>query len=327
MDHASRWLGEHDLGAEEFTSEHADQYLADRRASGQVRRLTPRGLIPLLGYLRGIGVVPETTVPKAEDPKGHLLEEFAEYLATERGLAPKTIAGYRYVAGLFLDACAPDATAVGCGVSQLDIAEINVFLLSECARRSVGSASNVVTALRALLRFLYHHDYTANSLTDCVPKAAAWRESGRSRALEPEAVRLLLASCDRRTSAGRRDFAILTLLARLGLRANEVATLSLDDVDWNGGTIMVTGKGSRRDSLPLPVDVGQAMADYCRRGRPRNDHRGLFLQVRAPYGALTSDMVAAVVCRACHRAGIPAVGAHRLRHTSASAMRRAGAPL
>jgi integrase/recombinase XerD len=140
-------------------------------------------------------------------------------------------------------------------------------------------------------------------------------------------VRRLLASCDRRTTVGRRDFAILTVLARLGLRAKEVATLSLDDLDWRNGEMTVTGKGGGRDRLPLPADVGQALADYCRRGRPRNGHRWLFLQARAPYGALTSGVVSAVVRRACSPAGIPEVGAHRLRHTSASAMRRAGAPL
>ncbi|HSH23781.1 MAG TPA: tyrosine-type recombinase/integrase [Acidimicrobiales bacterium] len=137
----------------------------------------------------------------------------------------------------------------------------------------------------------------------------------------------LLASCDRRTSTGRRDFAILTLLARLGLRANEVASLSLDDVDWHAGEIAVCGKGPRRDRLPVPVDVGQAVADYCRRGRPNNAHRALFLHLRAPYAPLSSSAISHVVIHARGRAGLAPVGAHRLRHTSASSMRRAGAPL
>jgi site-specific recombinase XerD len=271
--------------------------------------------------------LPEEAVPERDDPAGCLLREFAEHLANERGLAPGTIAGYRYFAGVFLDTCAPDPTTAGCGVSTLNAEDVNVFLVTECTRRSVGSAGNVVAALRVLLRFFYVRGYTATPLADCVPKAAAWRDSGRSRSLDAREVSRLLASCDRRTSAGRRDFAILTVLVRLGLRAKEVATLSLADLDWHAGVITVAGKGGRTDRLPLPADVGGAVADYCRRGRPRNEHRALFLQVRAPYAALTSDMVSHVVVRACRRAGISPVGAHRLRHTSASAMRRAGAPL
>lgn len=323
----SRWLDQRELEPAEFSSAAVGQFLADRLADGRVVRLSPRGLIPLLGYLRGLGVVAEEAAPEAAGPVGRLLDEFVEYLTSERGLAPGTIVGYRRVAGLFLISCAPDQTVVGCGAERLGAAEINAFLLSECARRSVGSASNMVTALRALMRFLYLRGYTLASLADCVPHGAAWRDSGRSRALEPDEVRRLLASCDRRTATGRRDFAILTVLARLGLRANEVASLSLGDVDWRAGEITVTGKGARRDRLPVPVDVGRALADYCRRGRPRNEHRALFLHARAPYAALSSSAITHVVMQACRRAGLAPVRAHRLRHTSASAMRRAGAPL
>ena len=134
--------------------------------------------------------------------------------------------------------------------------DVNVFLVIECTRRSVGSAGNVVSALRVLLRFFYVRGYTATPLADCVPKAAAWRDSGRSRSLNAREVSRLLASCDRRTSAGRRDFAVLTVLVRLGLRAKEVATLSLADLDWHAGVVTVAGKGGRTDRLPLPADVG-----------------------------------------------------------------------
>ncbi len=216
---------------------------------------------------------------------------------------------------------------MGCGVERLGFEVINAFLLSECARASVGAANNLVTALRALLRFFYLRGHTTMSLADCVPAGAAWRDSGKSRALDPGDVRRLLASCDRRTADGRRDYAILTVLARLGLRANEVASLSLNDIDWPAGEITVAGKGGRRDRLPVPVDVGQAVADYCRRGRPRNEHRALFLHARAPYSPLSSSAITQVVVQASRRAGLPRVGAHRLRHSSASAMRRAGAPL
>lgn len=140
-------------------------------------------------------------------------------------------------------------------------------------------------------------------------------------------MRRLLDSCDRCTAAGRRDFAILTVLTRLGLRAGELASLRVEDVDWRTGEIAVGGKGNRHDRLPLPVDVGQALADYCRGGRPSHGDRHLFVQARAPYAGLSASAVSHVVVRACQRAGLAPSGAHRLRHSSATAMRAAGAPL
>jgi integrase/recombinase XerD len=327
MAHVSRWLAQRGLEPTAFGGPRVEQFLADRRSSGQVRRLTSRGLIPLLGYLRERGVVPQPTAPAPEGPVGRLCEDFAGFLATERGLAPATIRGYRRVAELFLTACAPDPTTDGCGLARLSVREINGFLLAECARRSVGSANNMVTGLRALLRFLFLQGSTPAPLADATPRTASWRDGGRSRAVEPGHVARLLASCDRRTAAGRRDHALLKVLSRLGLRCGEAAALGIDDINWRAGELLVTGKGNRRDRLPLPVDVGTVLADYCQRGRPRGGCRALFLQVRAPYAALSPSAVSHVVIRACLRAGVPPAGSHRLRHSAASEMRRAGVPL
>lgn len=325
MAHVSRWLGERGLAPAEFNVERAAEFLADRRASGQVRRLTPRGLIPLLGFLRELGVVPAPSPVAPADSRGQLVEAFAGHLAAERGLSEKTIVGYRRVASSFLSAVGWDGAPES--LATLSAKDLNAYLLAECARRSVGSADNVTTALRGLMRFLYVNGLTQAPLADAVGRAPTWCDGGWSRALAAGDVAKLLASCDRRTAAGRRDFAIVTVLARLGLRSGEVASLRLDDVDWRAGELVVVGKGNRRDPLPLPVDVGRAIADYCRRGRPRNAHRNLFLHVRAPYAALSSSAVSHVVLRACLRAGIPPARAHRLRHSTASAMRRAGVPL
>ena len=327
MSDLSRWLDGRDLPADRLSPAGIEEFLIHRRARGQARWTTPRALVPLLGYLRGLGIVPAPAAPAPGSPAEVLLAEFAGYLATERGLGSATIASYRHLAGLFLGACAPEPAVEGCGLERLEPQQINTFLLTECPQRSIGSAKNLVTAVRVLMRFLYLEDYTSVSLADAVPRAIPWRDSGRSRALEPGQVSRLLASCDRRTAAGRRDFAILTILARLGLRASEVASLKLADVDWRAGEIAVCGKGGRRDRLPLPADVGEAIAGYCRRGRPRNEYRALFLQVQAPYGPLLPHAVTCVVQAACRRAGMDPVGAHRLRHSAATAMRRAGAPL
>jgi integrase/recombinase XerD len=159
-----------------------------------------------------------------------------------------------------------------------------------------------------------------------VPSVADLRDRTLPRGLEPAAVKRLLASCDRRRTVGRRDRAILLLLSRLGLRAGEVAAITLDDIDWRAGLLLVRGKGSRHDVLPLPVDVGEAIVAYLRR-RPRCESRALFVAVNAPRTALAQGTVRWIVRAACDRAGLPRVGAHRLRHTAATEMLRHGASL
>ncbi|MDQ5841116.1 MAG: site-specific integrase [Chloroflexota bacterium] len=327
MADVSRWMVRQVVEPAQLDTAGADAYLAYRRDSGQVRRRTRRGLLPLLGYLRSVGVFDGPAVPVAADPLDRLLGEFEAYLSTERGLAVGTIWGYRHIASLFCATLPAPMRTDGGPLSDLTAARVNAFMLDETGRRTAGTAGNVVTSLRAFLRFAYLQGHTPVSLADAVLTAPGWRDSGRSRAVPDAQVAALLASCDRRTPIGRRDFAILTVLARLGLRAKEVTALRVDDINWRAGEITVAGKGNRRERLPLPVDVGAAIAEYCRHGRRRGDCRAVFLHARAPYAALTSDAVTVVVKRACERAGLPPIGAHRLRHSTATALRRAGAPL
>jgi integrase/recombinase XerD len=328
MAHLSRWLADRDLDPGELTVAWVKQFVEDRRAAGRVhRRLTLRGVSPLLGFLRGLGVVPLPAPPAPRGVRERLLEEFAEYLACERGLAASTVRNYGGVAEAFLSACSSGADQAGWVVGDLTAGDVTGFVLSASVRHSAGSLNNVTTGLRALLRFLHAQGHTATSLVGAVPTAPGWRDGGLPRAAAPDEVRRLLASCDRRTTVGRRDFAILTVLTRLGLRAGEVAALTLDDIDWRVSEILVTGKGGRREPLPLPADVGQAIADYCWRGRRRASCRGLFLRTNAPYTALSASGISEAVARACARAGLKRLGPHRLRHAAATAMRRAGAPL
>jgi integrase len=190
----------------------------------------------------------------------------------------------------------------------------------------VSGARDLVCALRSLVRYLHLAGLITTPLVWAVPSVADLRDRTLPRGLEPAAVRGLLASCDRRRMVGRRDFAILLLLSRLGLRAGEVAAITLDDLDWRAGMLLVHGKGSREDTLPLPTDVGEAIVSYLRR-RPRCECRALFLRVTAPRQGLNRCTVAWVVRAACDRAGLPRVGAHRLRHTAATQMLQAGASL
>ena len=205
-------------------------------------------------------------------------------------------------------------------------ADVSSFLARECPKRSVSGARDLVCALRSLLRYLHLAGLIEAPLVWAVPSVADLRDRTLPRGLEPAAVKKLLASCDRRTLVGRRDYAILLLLARLGLRAGEVAAIQLEDVDWRAGLLLVRGKGSRQDVLPLPVDVGEAIVSYLRR-RPRCECRALFLRVTAPRRELNRSTVGWVVRAACDRAGLPRVGAHRLRHTAATEMLRQGASL
>jgi integrase len=201
------------------------------------------------------------------------------------------------------------------------------FLLHESGRVSVGATKGRVAELRSLLRFLHLKGLTPTNLASAVPPVAGWHDTGIPIGLTATDVQRLLDCCDRADAGGKRDFAILMIVARLGLRSAEVARLELDDIDWRGGEIVVRGKARRRDRLPLPADVGQALAAYVRDARPATSTRRVFLALKAPMRAIRPDLVSDVTRRACRRAGLPSVGAHRLRHTLATEMMRRGAKL
>jgi len=324
FDQLSRWLEREGLGVGELTGEQAGRFAAARRAVGLVTWAAPQSTMLPLGYLRGLGVAPAPAPALAHGPLEELLADYCRYLSLERGLSDHTVLdAYGPAARLFLAGReGPD----GPGLERLCAAGVSSFLARECPKRSVSGARDLVCALRSLLRYLHLAGLIEAPLVWAVPSVADLRDRTLPRGLEPAAARRLLASCDRRTLVGRRDYAILLLLARLGLRAGEVAGLQLDDVDWRRGELLVRGKGSRRDVLPLPVDVGEAIVSYLRR-RPRCECRALFLRVTAPRRELNRSTIGWVVRAACDRAGLARVGAHRLRHTAATEMLRAGASL
>jgi integrase/recombinase XerD len=319
--HLSRWMQGRGLAPGELTGQRAEEFLAVRRAAGYTSLLSARGLVPLLGFLRGLGVVPgrERRVPVAAVDV--LLDRYGGYLARERALVASTVRYYLDEAREFL-AGREDRLA------GLTAGEVSGFVAAQCRRRSTGSAKILVTALRSLLRFLVLEGLVTPGLQDAVPSVAGWRGGGLPKALPEGQVAALLASCDRETATGRRDFAVLVLLSRLGLRACEAAALELDDIGWRAGTVTVRGKGRRDEQLPLPSDAGEALACYLRDGRPAGGvSRRVFLMSCAPGGGLSAEAVKAIVRRACRRAGIAGAGAHRLRHSAATRMLRAGAPL
>lgn len=324
LDGVSRWLAERRLAPGELTVERAEEFLAARRTSGYRCWVSDRSMDLPMEYLRGVGVVPAPTAQSAEGPVGELIASYRAYLITERGLAESTVEFYGAAAALFLQ---EHAASNGLDVENLSAADVIGFVGRECARRSVCSAKYLVAGLRSLLRYLHLSGATSAELVWAVPGVATGRDLSLPRGLGSSHIARLLASCDRRRGVGRRDYAILALLARLGLRSAEVAALRLDDVDWHRGEIMIRGKGNRHERLPLPCDVGEAVATYLHRGRAPGADRGLFLRVNAPHGALRASGVGAVVHDACVRAGLAPVGAHRLRHTAATEMLRAGGSL
>jgi site-specific recombinase XerD len=215
-----------------------------------------------------------------------------------------------------------------CEPAALTGADINAFLLRECGRVSAGSAKGRVAELRSILRFLYLEGITAVPLGTAVPPVGGWRFATLPPPTMTAAdVQRLLDCCDRSSALGIRNFAIMTLIARLGLRSIEVARLQLDDVDWRAGELVVRGKGRRHDRLPLPAQVGEALVAYLSCGRNPDGARHLFLTCRAPRGPIRADLVGDVVERACARAGLAPVGPHRLRHALAGELLRRGAGL
>jgi len=325
MAEVSRWLAGRDLGAGELTEAAAGQFLAERRAAGRTRFVSARGLRPLLDYLRELGIAPPPSTAPPSTASEALLERYTSHLLERRGLSASTARNHLGLARTFLSW--REAAAGELDLKRLDAAAVSEFVLEETRRLSVGSAKCAVTQLRALLRFLHLEGEAPSDLAGAAPPIASWRLASLVKALDERSVAQLLCSCDRRTRAGRRDFAILTALSRLGLRAGELAALRLDDVDWRAGELLICGKGSRRDRLPLPADVGEALAAWLTRGRPHCGSAFLFTRLRAPHGGLSAGAVSDVVRRACRRAGLPVVGAHRLRHTAATEMLRSGGDL
>src|SRR5215470_13701076 len=251
-----------------------------------------------------------------------LLAEFGTWLDRERGLSPVSVRCYSKQAKYFL-AAAGGAGAVG----GLDAGKVTAFMVEHSRDRNGWSAKAMVTSLRAFLRFAHATGRTVIPLAGAVPAVASWRLSVLPRGLRAAEVEMLLAGCDRGTAAGLRDYALLSLLARLGLRGAEAAGLQLGDIDWRAGEITVTGKGSRTERLPLPAPAGEALAAWLKDGRPSCGSRSVFVTARRPHRPVTPHLVRVIMARACEQAGLEPAGAHRLRHSLATEMLRAGASL
>lgn len=313
-----RWMDTHEVEPAELDREVITEFRDAMRAAGM--RCVPgsRGLDPLLDYLEHAGVLIRPLAPAT--PVDALVARYRTWLVADRGLADATVVRYVKLARTFL------TRQVG-AVESLTGREIVAFLLAEAQRLSVGSVKGRVAELRSLLKFLHLQGLTPGSLATVVPPVAGWRDTGVPKAIPAEDVQRLLDSCDRSDPIGIRDYAILMLVARLGLRSAEVARLKLSDIDWRTGQIVLSGKASRQDAMPLPCDVGDALSDHLSQERPSTPLRQVFLAAKAPTRPIPPGLVSDVTHRACDRAGLARVGAHRLRHSLATEMLRRGAKI
>jgi integrase/recombinase XerD len=327
----SRWLERRGVHAYRLSREHAAQYLRDRHRDRHLACGDSASLDRLLAFLRTKRVIEgEKVSTPPPTPAERCAQDYERYLREDRALAKVTIIHYVPFISSFLK----DRFAAGpINLSSLRAADVVRFVQSRVHRLHVKRAKTMTTALRSFFRYARLRGEIALDLAAAVPIVASWSMASIPRAIAPEQTRKLLASIDRGTVAGRRDYAILLLLARLGLRAGELVSMELDDIDWAAGQLSVRGKTGRRIEMPLPAEVGRAIAAYLRHGRPQcrsRRVRRVFLCARAPIRGLqgTSSLVS-IVRRRLKRARItaPTYGAHQFRHGLASDMLRQGASL
>lgn len=323
----SRWMDKHGFGINHLDEQIAAKFLKCRGRNLRIRRGDMATLRSFVGYLRQSGVVPPA-YPEVDDSElSHIEHDFAEYLTRERNLSKLTLVNYLPTVRRLLEGCFGKGPIL---LEEIAPADISRFVLRQARTLSRGRAKLVVTALRSFFRFLYLRGDINVDLAVAVPAVANWRLATLPKWIPPEQVEQLINSCDQSTINGQRNYAILLLLARLGLRSAEVVAMTLEDIDWEAGEIRVRGKSGRSDRLPLPQDIGKALVRYLRDGRPCCSTRQVFVRTRAPHrGFIDSTAIYSLVRRAFDRAGLKPTqrGPHILRHSLATNMLRKGASL
>jgi site-specific recombinase XerD len=323
----SRWMDRRHLAPRQLDEEQLGVFLKTRWKRTPARTGDRATMTLVLRYLRQSNITPLASRPEPRSDIELIERAYEDFLLNERNLVPASVEQYLPVTRRFL------SHRFGSGkvwLKKLRASDVTDFVLRDSSNRGRRSAQLMATVLRSFLGFLLQQGRITANLAAAVPMVAGWRLSELPRFLETKQVEIVVRSCDRRTRVGKRDYAILLLLARLGLRAGEVARLTLEDIDWRASQLLIRGKGSRVDRLPLSQDAGQALADYLQRGRPECSSRSIFIQRHAPHQPLAGpSSISNVVRAALARAQIqsPHQGAHVLRHSLATTMLRNGASI
>ncbi len=323
----SRWLGRRKLETDNLNEQRVRQFLDDRSRRGFEGRDNAATCRSFLAHLREVGCIPAAPVVIDNNAFYSIESDYARYLSQERGLAPATLLNYLPIMRRFL------TEQFGTGppkLNELCPQNTHQFILRHVHTVSPGQAKLIITVLRSFFRYLHQRGHVAIDLAGALPGVANWRFTHLPKALTVEQVERLLACCDQSTATDQRNYAILLVLARLGLRAGGVVAMTLDDIQWETGLCTIRGNGLRQAPPPLPQDVGEALAHYLRYRRPQCKTRRIFIRLRAPHqGFTTSAAICDVVRRALARAGLnPACkGAHLLRHSLATRMLSNGASL
>ena len=301
--------------------------MQERRGKRQLRAGDGAILYTLLEQLGAAGVVRLRKAQPPNSPFDRIERRFTVYLEQERGLASATVGKYLAVARRFLRERF-GAEAIRC--AEVNSRDVSGFVLRHACEHTPKGAQLMITSLRAFPRFLYLCGETKTNLAAALLAVAQWPMATLPKSLEPEQVESVLAHCERHKAGGQRDYAILLLLARLGLRAGEVVGLTLDDINWDAGELTIRGKGARHHRLPLTQEVGEALATYLDKGRPACTTRRVFIRTKAPRkGFASSVAIDDIVRRALFRAEVhpSRKGAHLFRHSLACVLLKKGASL
>jgi integrase/recombinase XerD len=322
-----QWLERRQLSITDFDEQLAERFIAYKRRNGRVHRGNRETLLQFLDHLRKRDLIPAPTPACDDSPLAAILTRYERHLRSERGLAAATVINYLPCIRKFLIERFREKPLV---IREVRSSDVSDFILRHAPTMSPRRAQLVTAAFRSFFRFLFQDGELLVNLALSVPSVADRRLATTPKYLSTDQVERVLGTCNRQTATGRRDYAILLLLARLGLRAGEVVSLQLDDVDWRAGELLVRGKGLLHDRMPMPVDVGEALTSYLRMDRPPCKTRRVFVCMKAPRSGFAGpSTLTTIVRRALDRADLyPALrGAHVLRHSLATTMLRSGASM
>jgi site-specific recombinase XerD len=320
--HLNGWFYKKKLSAKDLSEETIKKFLkcySKDHSNSFKKHSSP--LRELLIWLREQNIVPKPTIRKGKFD--HILKEYVRYLKQERGLSTTTVESYVRIIHCFLSKRFPKSKVL---LKILTSADINKFIFEQTKVYSLGYVKKITTALRSFFIYLRFHGDIKVDLAASVPNVADRSQVELPKYLSTEDVNKLLCSCDQARAVGIRDYALLILMARLGLRTREILKITLDDINWETGILTVYGKGGYQEQLPIPKDVGQAIVAYLKKVRPKCDMRGLFVSTKAPIKELTRNSLCSMVRHACQRVGLspPHQGPYLLRHSLATRMLREG---